>query len=704
MIQVHRKNPYWKSYVCLALICCLLFVVLFSSLNFIETKKTKQHYSQEKAELIMDDFEHQIDLLKNITLSICIDTKFQPFYFKQNKYNEKVMLEDFKQYMTKSILSQEAFLYYGGTNIFHSSEHTKRLTTYLQDMDEQEISQINHALSHPAAEVQMLPLKQSIYLIFPLRSVEGETTEQDMAVLCFIMPNESIENRFQTVTGGIDGTVSLYKDGVLVFSNQETACSAEEKSAVCSKSSDRMFTLCYLPESAGFWYTDILLTQLALTGIAVLCLIAVATMFANVSTRRLEDVISKYRPQIPSVDEAQAENILMEIDSLLDNSVQTNMEVSKKLAREQSLIYQQCLQMLLDGNYSLDMYTYLTELHITISGPYYYVINLSFHAEAFGAEAARQEFIQRLNELSHEKSDCYVYALYNRKGHDQHVSAICSISKEEQKIFLTQEIIEIATDRSLDFDYGVGNTYSSLSQLHASWLEGMENLYISTIQKQKPQHPEKFTYDSQALDSLIWALADGDETQAENLFSSWIEQLEGRKVSVLMQRYVFSEFLSEISRLARRCHITLSNQNISLLVAADDIEHFKTAALQVIYEFLSLLSNHREQLELEQNNLVNAYIQDHFKEYDLSIEKAAADLSLSTTTVRKAVLQQTGRMYKEQIIYLRIEYAKELLQQNNSVSDVCRMVGYGNDSYFIKVFKKMTGTTPSAYRKLQLKA
>ncbi len=168
------------------------------------------------------------------------------------------------------------------------------------------------------------------------------------------------------------------------------------------------------------------------------------------------------------------------------------------------------------------------------------------------------------------------------------------------------------------------------------------------------------------------------------------------------KRVMFSEFMSEISRLARRFHITLSNQNVSLLVAADDLEHFKTAALQVIYEFISSLRQLREQLETEQNRVINSYIQEHFTEYDLSIEKTAFDLSVSTTTVRKAVLQQTGRMYKEQIIYLRIEYAKELLMQDYSVSEVCRMVGYGNDSYFIKTFKKMTGVTPSAYRKMQI--
>lgn len=78
----------------------------------------------------------------------------------------------------------------------------------------------------------------------------------------------------------------------------------------------------------------------------------------------------------------------------------------------------------------------------------------------------------------------------------------------------------------------------------------------------------------------------------------------------------------------------------------------------------------------------------------------AENLHTSTDAVRQAVLKRTGRLYRDYLIYLRIEYAKELLgQENISVADLCRKVGYGNVSHFIKLFREVTGVTPAKYRK-----
>ena len=48
----------------------------------------------------------------------------------------------------------------------------------------------------------------------------------------------------------------------------------------------------------------------------------------------------------------------------------------------------------------------------------------------------------------------------------------------------------------------------------------------------------------------------------------------------------------------------------------------------------------------------------------------------------------------------RVERAKQLLSDSSrTVSDVAREVGYDDAGYFSRVFKKVTGRTPVAYRK-----
>ena len=56
--------------------------------------------------------------------------------------------------------------------------------------------------------------------------------------------------------------------------------------------------------------------------------------------------------------------------------------------------------------------------------------------------------------------------------------------------------------------------------------------------------------------------------------------------------------------------------------------------------------------------------------------------------------------FSEYLNRARIRRAEELLRKGDiPVSEVCGMVGYGDHSYFCKVFKKFTGKTPSEFRR-----
>lgn len=48
---------------------------------------------------------------------------------------------------------------------------------------------------------------------------------------------------------------------------------------------------------------------------------------------------------------------------------------------------------------------------------------------------------------------------------------------------------------------------------------------------------------------------------------------------------------------------------------------------------------------------------------------------------------------------MRIEKAKEFLDQGMKVYQVAEKVGYSNVDYFHSKFRKYVGTSPSAYRK-----
>lgn len=87
-------------------------------------------------------------------------------------------------------------------------------------------------------------------------------------------------------------------------------------------------------------------------------------------------------------------------------------------------------------------------------------------------------------------------------------------------------------------------------------------------------------------------------------------------------------------------------------------------------------------------------------EYDLTVDQIADALNVANVDIRSAVRNVTGRKYTDYITFLRMEYAKELMAgQQLSVAEICEAVGYSSVSYFIRIFKEMTGTTPARYMK-----
>lgn len=93
------------------------------------------------------------------------------------------------------------------------------------------------------------------------------------------------------------------------------------------------------------------------------------------------------------------------------------------------------------------------------------------------------------------------------------------------------------------------------------------------------------------------------------------------------------------------------------------------------------------------------YMDAHYQE-DLSLRQIAARFYLSREYISRKFKQQFGLNWSEYLGKLRINNAK-LLPQNPSlrVAKVSEMVGFQDEKYFSKVFKKMEGMTPAEYRK-----
>ncbi|WP_248927591.1 response regulator [Paenibacillus hamazuiensis] len=92
------------------------------------------------------------------------------------------------------------------------------------------------------------------------------------------------------------------------------------------------------------------------------------------------------------------------------------------------------------------------------------------------------------------------------------------------------------------------------------------------------------------------------------------------------------------------------------------------------------------------------YIRTHFHD-NLSLEKVASIVYLNPIYFSQLFKQKTGTGYKDYVIQLRMERAKELLMSRDlRVADVAKLVGYDDIRHFTQVFRKKYNMTPTEYR------
>ncbi len=95
------------------------------------------------------------------------------------------------------------------------------------------------------------------------------------------------------------------------------------------------------------------------------------------------------------------------------------------------------------------------------------------------------------------------------------------------------------------------------------------------------------------------------------------------------------------------------------------------------------------------------YIDEHISE-PLTLDQIAAALSLNKYYISHLFKEETGSSLHHFIILKRVEKARHLLAEGETVSAVCDRCGFNNYSNFIRTFHNVTGTSPGQYRKERL--
>ncbi len=85
----------------------------------------------------------------------------------------------------------------------------------------------------------------------------------------------------------------------------------------------------------------------------------------------------------------------------------------------------------------------------------------------------------------------------------------------------------------------------------------------------------------------------------------------------------------------------------------------------------------------------------------MSVEELAGSVGLSETRLRALFISDLGLTPKQYAEKIKMEAAAEMVRNSyKRVTEIAAELGFNSDGYFVRVFKKTYGVTPTEYRKL----
>ena len=341
------------------------------------------------------------------------------------------------------------------------------------------------------------------------------------------------------------------------------------------------------------------------------------------------------------------------------------------------------------------------------------------HVKTSSVSESTENFIKNtVKRIIHEISEFRLYT--------------CAISSKEY-VFLIY-----CTEDSDAFFSRLHNFFDLLAANISMYLNDYTTAGISSLYSHIDQIQEAYISALRLSDNIFYAkestqyYADSftpHTMETKNQIREEIEQLSGivhaQDWNALAQ--VFHRLLAEAEQglYAPKDTIRLIN-NIEFLISNEVTRTFSSDS-----DFLYETSPHKENTQIRHIDDLRKYIEEFltnlqdfvgrsmsipsdcspivteavktllekYRDPETNLATVASQIAVNASYLSRIFFKETGQHFNTYLTFLRINQAKiQLRSTKDSVALIAETCGYNNCKYFINIFKKIEGTTPSAYR------
>ena len=294
---------------------------------------------------------------------------------------------------------------------------------------------------------------------------------------------------------------------------------------------------------------------------------------------------------------------------------------------------------------------------------------------------------------------CIIFAGNRTKEFSESIHRICHEIQEKVK-----EVIGLETS------IGIGNWVRSPHELIYSYrlaANAIDYRYLlggNLLFDMEEKKTDNSIFLINDLEILTESIKSGDR----RLMEKTLGQIETEIKSALVEKSYACIYLQQVIRAIGNTCQSLSEepekiiaQREALLKAVTEQRMFSQAAAlvekyaQEVFDALQELNSSNGQ---RQGMLAMDYIQKNYMDPCLSLNSICSYLNISTSYFSTIFKEMTGETFIEVLTRVRMEKAKELLENTTMKNyEIAEKVGFSDPHYFGISFKKITGKTPTEY-------
>lgn len=416
------------------------------------------------------------------------------------------------------------------------------------------------------------------------------------------------------------------------------------------------------------------------------------------------------------------ENVFRKIKKKLDEEFDEHRNMNKLYEyykKSLPAMQEQFVMSVLEGKLTGDRLKNMMEMYeLDFNAPNYVVATL--YADATSKEGADKTG-QLLNFSLHDMTQDYLnerMTFYCINYLDEVILVFMMKEKNEiEKVLYHLDQICKMGSRVLNVQVtaAVGQVCSSLDMLMTSYQEarnameyrtimsGSQVLYIHDIEPSPQDSVSFMDYDFQ---NLVRAVKIGDRAETDEAIQSFMDSIRNSAITPNQYQLICMELSTELMKIGRSYKLRTKQifgagehipwQELYKHLSVDELESWLR---EICNNLRHTIRHERSDSTIRLTEQAKIYIEEHYKENDLSADTLCRHLNVSAAYFSTIFKKEVGLSFVAYLTKIRLEHAVELLRTTEDKTYViAEAVGYTEPNYFSYVFKKQYGISPSKYR------